>query len=149
MMMKKKKKHKKQSVNLHLLLAQGPCVCTSITNLLPVLQLYMYSECVGLICVNKPRWAWLASPPNALINAVVWQTAVYVNACAFTSLWQGGVVRARKQHAAAGGLMDTTWLLAWVCVCVCVFLILTPYSSELWLDEEQMSLNYFFQYSIS
>lgn len=61
----------------------------------------LQSECVGLICANKPRW--VASPPNALINAVVWQTSVYVNICAFTSLSQGEVARASKQHTAAAG----------------------------------------------
>lgn len=71
----------------------------------------LQSECVGLICANKPRWVWLASPPNVLIHAVVWQTAVYVNICAFTFLSQGEVERAGKQHTAAAGLMCTAEFL--------------------------------------
>ena len=70
----------------------------------------LQSECVGLIRANKPRWVWLASPPNALINAVVWQTAVNVNICTLTSMWQGEVLRAGKQHTAAAGLC-TAWCL--------------------------------------
>lgn len=122
---KKEKKNRSSGLwtVLHPVVVQGPCdvYVPPVIKLLPVLLLYMYSECVGLICANKPRWTWLTSPPNALINAVVWQTAVYVNICAFTSLWQGGVVRAGKQHTAAGGLMDTAWLLEWMCVCLYVF----------------------------
>lgn len=95
-------------------------MCYGINLLLLLLQYTKYIlQWVGLICANKPRWVWLASPSNALINAVVWQTTVYVNICAFTSLWQGEVLRAGKQHTAAARLMSMASCL-FQCVCMCL-----------------------------
>lgn len=124
---------------LYYLWALIECFTSSMSCVIHILSVRLQPVCLELICANKPRWMRLASPPNALINAAVWQTAFDVNICAFTFLWQGEVVRAGKQDAAAGGVTYTDGFR----LHVYVFQLMPLNSFQLELKLEQMSLNLF------